>query len=223
MRFAILGAVLALVIVLGRLHSMIKIYPAIDAFCPFGGLESLFTFFRYGAFLKRTALSSMILFGAVISVTIIFRRSFCGNICPLGFIQELSARLGRRILGRRFLIPSRLDRLMRFIKYIVLTIVIAGTWITFSLIFRPMDPWAAFHHIGSDELFSGYRIGFYNSCCEPCRILFSRQGFLQVCLPDGRFSGAAVKSRRIQGQEQQRTLHFLRLMRFGLPDECSRR
>ena len=186
-RIIILTAVLALVIIRGRLHSIITIYPAIDAFCPFGGLESRFTVIRYDAFLKRIALSSMILFITTIAVTIIFRRSFCGNICPLGFIQEISAALGRKILGKRFYLPSRLDRLMRFIKYVVLTVVIAGTWITFSLIFRPLDPWAAFHHIGSDELFSNYLIGFIILAVSLAASFFIDRAFCKYLCPMGGF------------------------------------
>ncbi len=105
LRYGILISILLLVTVLGRLHSVIKIYPAIDAFCPFGGLESLFVFLKYNAFLKRIALSSFILFGAVLVTAVIFRRSFCGNICPLGFLQEISASIGRKILGKRFYLP----------------------------------------------------------------------------------------------------------------------
>lgn len=187
LRFTLLAAILILVVVLGRLHSVMKLYPAIDAFCPFGGLESLFVFLKYDAFLKRIALSSMILFGAVIIITIIYRRSFCGNICPLGFLQELSAKIGRKILGKRYYLPKKLDKLMRYIKYIILVVVIGGTWLTMSLIFRPMDPWAAFHHIGSDELFSGYLIGFIILAASLIASIFLDRVFCKYLCPMGAF------------------------------------
>jgi polyferredoxin len=193
LRFGILLSILILVTVLGRLHSIIKLYPAIDAFCPFGGLESLFVFFKYDAFLKRIALSSMILFVAVILTAVVFRRSFCGNICPLGFIQELSAKLGRRILGKRFFLPARLDKIMRFIKYIGLVIILGATWLTFSLIFRPMDPWAAFHHIGSDELFSGYFIGFIILALSLITSFFLDRVFCKYLCPMGAFLAPVSK------------------------------
>ena len=194
LRFIVLISILVFITVLGRLHSIIKLYPAIDAFCPFGGLESLFTFIKYDAFLKRIALSSMILFSATIIVTIVFRRSFCGNICPLGFLQELSAKMGRKLLGKRFYLPRRLDRVMRFIKYIILTLVIAGTWLTFSLIFRPMDPWAAFHHIGSDELFSGYMIGFIILAVSLIASFFIDRAFCKFACPMGAFLAPLSKA-----------------------------
>jgi polyferredoxin len=193
LRWVILAVILLFVTILGRLHSILKLYPAIDAFCPFGGLESLFVYLKYDAFLKRIALSSMILFGAVIIITIVFRRSFCGNICPLGFLQEISAKIGRKLLGKRFYLPSRLDKLMRFIKYIILVVVIGGTWITFSLIFRPMDPWAAFHHIGSDELFSGYLIGFIIFAVSLIASFFLDRVFCKYACPMGAFLAPVSK------------------------------
>ena len=193
LRFVILLSLLLTVTVLGRLHSIIKLYPAIDAFCPFGGLESLFTYFKYDAFLKRIALSSLILFAAVILSTLVFRRSFCGNICPLGFLQELSAKLGRKLLGKRFYLPSRLDKIMKFIKYIGLVIIIGGTWLTFSLIFRPMDPWAAFHHIGSEELFSGYLTGFIILLVSLAASFFLDRVFCKYLCPMGAFLAPVSK------------------------------
>ena len=187
LRYFILAAILVLVTVLGRLHSIIKIYPAIDAFCPFGGLESLFVFLKYNMFLKRIALSSLILLIAVIVSAVVFRRSFCGNICPLGFLQEISAKIGRKIFGKRFVINRRADKIMRYIKYPVLVIVIAGTWLTMSLIFRPLDPWAAFHHIGSDELFSGYLIGFIILIASLAASFFFDRAFCKYLCPMGAF------------------------------------
>ncbi|MBI9103691.1 MAG: 4Fe-4S binding protein [Spirochaetales bacterium] len=192
-RYTILVSILLLTVILGRLHSYIKLFPAIDAFCPFGGLESLFTVIRYDAFLKRIALSSMILFGAVVLTALLFRRSFCGNICPLGFLQEISARIGMKILGKRFYLPSRLDRIMRFIKFLVLVVVLGGTWLTLSLIFRPMDPWAAFHHIGSEELFSSYFIGFIILIASLIGSFFLDRVFCKYVCPMGAFLAPVSK------------------------------
>jgi len=187
LRYIILAGILIAVTILGRLHSIIKLYPAIDAFCPFGGLESLFVFLKYSAFLQKTALSSMILFAAVIVTAVVFRRSFCGNICPLGFLQELSAKAGQKIFGKRFTVPARADRVLRIIKYPVLVIVIAGTWLTMTLIFRPLDPWAAYHHIGSDELFSGYLIGIIILAASIVASFFIDRAFCKYLCPMGAF------------------------------------
>ena len=62
--------------------------PSIEAYCPFGGLESLYQFATTGGFIRRIEPSAMILFFAVILLTLLFSRGFCSWICPFGSIQE---------------------------------------------------------------------------------------------------------------------------------------
>ena len=57
---------------------------SIDAYCPFGAVESFFTLVFKGEFLKRIFVSSFILLGIFIFATIFFGRVFCGYFCPLG-------------------------------------------------------------------------------------------------------------------------------------------
>lgn len=56
----------------------------VDALCPFGGIESAITLVFTGSMLERVAWSSFILLLATLIIALVFRRSFCGHICPLG-------------------------------------------------------------------------------------------------------------------------------------------
>jgi len=158
-RWIILLIILILVTVMGRLHQMIKLYPSIDAFCPFGGLESAWAFLRYQGFLKRIGWSSFILLFASVGTALVFRRSFCGNICPLGFLQEIFGKIGGKIFRFRLSLPPGLDRVFRYLKYGVLVLFLGLSWKTLSLAIRPYDPWLAYHHLGAEELLSSYLIG----------------------------------------------------------------
>ncbi len=51
MRATIMTLIVVITLTLGQLHQMSKMFLPIDAFCPFGGLESLFSVFTYGMFL----------------------------------------------------------------------------------------------------------------------------------------------------------------------------
>ncbi len=52
-----------------------------EAFCPFGGLETLNKFITGGgAFISHTHLSNVILFLAVLAVALLLRSTFCGWI-----------------------------------------------------------------------------------------------------------------------------------------------
>lgn len=132
--------------------------PGVDALCPFGGLETLFTFLSGQGFIDKTAMSAVILLGATVGIALVARRSFCGQLCPLGALQGAFGWLGRRLRTRRAM-PTQLDRPARFLKYAVLALFAIWTWRASELVMRPYDPWAAWAHLTSDELFAELGIG----------------------------------------------------------------
>lgn len=139
-----------------------KIYPSIHGLCPFGGLESLLAYVAYdGATLGKIFSGTMALFFVFLILTLLFRRAFCGLLCPFGTMQELFGNLGVKLFGRRLVMPYLPDRVLRYAKYVVLLITVAMAWLTGTLWFQTYDPWTAFGHILSlDELLSAYLIGF---------------------------------------------------------------
>jgi len=170
-----------------------KLYPPIDAFCPFGGLESLWAFLRYQVLLKRIAWSSFILLFTTIGTAVLFRRSFCGNICPLGFLQELFGLGGKRIFKKRFNLPAKIDQVLRYLKYVILILFLALAWKTMSLVIQPYDPWVAYHHIGSDELFTKYLIGTLVLFGSLLLGIFVDRPFCRYLCPMGAFLGFISK------------------------------
>lgn len=94
----------------------------VDALCPFGGVESLWALLAAGGLVRRVEVSSAILFVGTLAIALPFGRSFCGNVCPLGALQELFARAGRKVFGRRLELPAVLDRPARYLKYAVLAV-----------------------------------------------------------------------------------------------------
>jgi polyferredoxin len=83
--------ILAVSTAAGLLHQFAKIKPVgVDALCPFGGIESFYTFITQGVMVKRIVASSFILLIAILIAAVLFRRTFCGNICSLGTLQEIN-------------------------------------------------------------------------------------------------------------------------------------
>lgn len=192
-RWIILLSILVLTTVLGRLHQMVKIYPSIDAFCPFGGLESAWALIRYNAILRKVALSSFILLFTTIVTAVIFRRSFCGNICPLGFLQELFGLAGRKALKKRYNLPVKLDKILTFVKYALLLVFVALAWKTMTLAVSPFDPWVAYHHLGTEDLFNGKTIGFIVLVASLAAGFFTDRPFCRYLCPMGGFLGLISK------------------------------
>ncbi|MBC7765831.1 MAG: 4Fe-4S binding protein [Hyphomonadaceae bacterium] len=121
--------------------------PSIHALCPFGGLESLYTFFGSGTFIAKIYAGTLILFAITLVLAIVFRRSFCGLICPFGALQEFFAKLGKKLFGKRFVIPKKMDKPFRFLKYVILFITVFYAWKTAGLWMAPYDPWSAYAHL----------------------------------------------------------------------------
>ena len=64
--------------------------------------------------------AGMFLLIAFLAMSWIFRKSFCGWLCPVGTISEYLWRLGRQAFGRNFRLPRKLDVGLRSLKYILL-------------------------------------------------------------------------------------------------------
>lgn len=148
-RWSLLTLFVVLVSIAAYLHQVLggAKAPSIHALCPFGGLESLYTFFGTGGFIQKIFSGTMILFAITLVLAIIFRRSFCGLICPFGAIQEFFAKIGQRLFKKKFVMPKNIDRPMRYLKYVILVITVFYAWKTAGLWMAPYDPWSAYAHL----------------------------------------------------------------------------
>jgi len=123
--------------------------PTVDALCPFGGLESLYSYLTTGGWLRRVAPSALALLGGVLLMTIVTGRTFCGWICPLGTIAELSSKAARKLGIKQRELPKNIDQPLRYLKYVVLIVIIAFTWKLGTLAWRDYDPWVAWMHLSA--------------------------------------------------------------------------
>lgn len=158
-QFAVI--VLVLYLTLRHLNLGIEKAAPIDAFCPFGGFESLLTYITTGAFLNRILLSSFTLLAIVLLFTIFFGRVFCGYFCPLGALQEMIRWIGRKIGIKKDLeLPFIVDKYARYLKYIILVVIIVLSYRLGDLVFRNYDPYNALMHLGNEweEKVYGYSI-----------------------------------------------------------------
>lgn len=161
-RWVVLGLVTVLMAVVGYLHQHPLpgvTPPGVDALCPFGGLESLWAVMTTGLTLQRVAASAFILLVATLGITIVFRRAFCGQLCPLGALQGAAAGVGKKLLRKKFQLPAVVDKPLRWLKYVNLVLIVVLTALAGTLVVRPYDPWVAFMHLSSDELWTGFGVG----------------------------------------------------------------
>ena len=146
-------AIVVLVFWLAYAHQRFGIekVASIDAYCPFGAVESFFTLIFNGMFLQRIFWSSFILLAVFLIATLFFGRVFCGYFCPLGAIQEWICNLGIKLgIKKEFEFPEKIDKYLRYLKYIVLAVVVYFSFYLGDLIFRNYDPYNALMHFGQE-------------------------------------------------------------------------
>lgn len=157
-------------------------YPSVHAICPFGGLENLWNWLSGSANVQKIFSGTMVLFFLTVIFAIFFGRSFCGNICPFGAMQEF---LGR-IIPRKLKVPAKPDKYLRLIKYIVLAVSILMAWITATLWLSPYDPWAAFAHIfKGEEMLTEFFAGTVVLAITILASLFINRFFCRYLCPAG--------------------------------------
>jgi len=142
-----------LLIVLWFLHQNFWIEKAapIDAYCPFGAVESFFTLIFKGEFLKRIFTSSFILMWIFFVATLFFGRVFCSYFCPLWAVQEWLRKLWKKLGIKKDLeLPEKLDKYLRYLKYVILALIVYFSFYLWDLIFRNYDPFTSFMHFWSE-------------------------------------------------------------------------
>ncbi len=90
-------------------------------------------------------------------LAILFGPVFCGWICPLGTVQEWVSSFGRKYFRRRFnhFVPAKLDKYLRYLRYLVLAWVLYMTAASATLIFAAYDPYFALFNFWSSEVALG--------------------------------------------------------------------
>lgn len=169
--------------------------PSIHALCPYGGLESLYAWISRGALIDKIYLGTLALFFITLAGALVFRRGFCGWICPLGALQEWTGRLGKKVLGKHYILPVKLDRILRYLKYAVLLLTAVMAWGTASMWFSPYDPWAAYGHIseGLAALWQEFPVGLILLMVSLIGSFFYDRFFCKYLCPMGAFLGLVSK------------------------------
>ncbi|MFB0518579.1 MAG: 4Fe-4S binding protein, partial [Acidobacteriota bacterium] len=125
--------------------------PSIHAYCPFGAIESLYNNLVHGTFVWKVQYSSYVMFIAVVGISLLFGKGFCGWICPFGSFQEWIRIGGAKLSGqKKSLLPQSVDAGMRYLKYGVVLLIVIPTYITGRMVFENYDPFVAFFHFGKN-------------------------------------------------------------------------
>lgn len=127
---------------------------SLHAICPFGGVETLYTFVTSGLYVRKIHDAALVLMGLSLILAILFGPVFCGWVCPLGTVQEWVGKWGRKLFKRRYnhFVPEKIDRPLRYLRYVILAWVLYVTAVSGTLIFEAYDPYYALFNFWTGEV-----------------------------------------------------------------------
>lgn len=132
-RYAVQFAFLLLTGVIGyRFYSFVVHYenagrpffqrpPSVDAFLPIAGLMS-FKYFLFTGIIEPIHPAAFIMFVAIVSVSLLLKKSFCGWICPVGTVSQYFWMSGEKIIGKNYRMGKYTDISIRSIKYLLMAL-----------------------------------------------------------------------------------------------------
>lgn len=130
-----------------------------EIWCPFGGIEAVYTYWYDGTMPCSLGVSNFYILIAILVITFLIRRVFCGYVCPIGTLSYWIGKFGRKYKLGPVQIPIWLDRILSLIKYIVLFVILWFTYRTGELWFRGIDPcYALISRHGEDITILAYII-----------------------------------------------------------------
>ena len=133
-------------------------WPAVGNFhaiCPFGAVETAGRLVTEGSFMPKTHESNLWTFAGVAVLTLLFGPLFCGWLCPLGSVQEWIGGIGKRIFKKRYnrFRSKRADRILGYMRYGVLALIIYFTTRSITLVFQRFDPYYALFNFWTGDVF----------------------------------------------------------------------
>jgi polyferredoxin len=114
----------------------------VEKYCPFGGIETAWSFLTRKNFSCAAGELNVALFISLIGLTLLARKAFCSWVCPVGAVSEWLWGLARRTrLPLPIEPPRRVDLALRWLRLPVLIVILFFTWRTGELVFRGYDPY----------------------------------------------------------------------------------
>jgi len=106
------------------------------------------TFFQFVPSVLRSTLIPVAAIGFifVLLLTIFFGRIYCSTICPLGFLQDIIARIGKRFSKIKIF---RYSKAYNYLRYGILILVILSLFAGTTFLLNLLDPYSNFGKIWS--------------------------------------------------------------------------
>lgn len=127
----------------------------------FGEIKLLYTSIADGTFTVTGFAGRFAFLIALVPLTILLGRFFCGWICAFGALNDFIYAVSRKVFRTGFKVSPRWDRVLKCTKYVLLAFIIVVQWTIGNAAFGQLSPWDAFTSIPDiPESVSDNPIGF---------------------------------------------------------------
>ncbi|MEN8904957.1 MAG: FMN-binding protein [Clostridiales bacterium] len=115
----------------------------------FSSIKRIFKMFIDGNFeINNFLLISLIPLAIVVAIDIIAGRFFCGWLCAFGTLNDILYKISHNIFKINFKINSKIDKILKNLKYIILLLLIIFVWYLEVPELNGKSPWEAFSLFG---------------------------------------------------------------------------
>ena len=127
----------------------------------FSELKTVYGMIINGNFSFIQAFPSLMEFTAVMIFTILMGRFFCGWLCAFGAYNDWIYLISSKIFKIKFKVNERVDSILKYVKYIVLLVLLIVTVNMGSTVLEGTSPWDVFGQITDfSNIISSLLIGF---------------------------------------------------------------
>lgn len=116
--------------------------PDFEAYCPFGGMQSLASYLSIHSLACSMTTVQIALGITLILAAVLFSKLFCSYICPIGTITEWIGQAGRKT-KLNITLKGKPDKFLRILKYGLLFITFYFSVTASELFCRKFDPFFA--------------------------------------------------------------------------------
>ena len=80
----------------------------------------------------------------IIPITLLVGRFFCGWMCAFGSFTDFVYQISQKLFHKKIRISEPVDRGMKYLKYVVLLVLIIASWTLNASLFSSSSPWDVF-------------------------------------------------------------------------------
>jgi len=152
----------------------------------FSELKGIYQMILKGNFNFIQAFPGIFELVTVLLMTILLGRFFCGWVCVFGAYNDLIHEISKNVFKIKFKVNKELDFVLKYLKYLVLAVILVFGWTFGSSILGSFSPWEAFAQITDISLvLSDFAVGLSLLLLITIGAMFVERFFCRYLCPLG--------------------------------------